>query len=152
MDYLRLKPLLFQLCIEFVQQRILSAQQAMDAAQSSANAEDKSSAGDKYETGRAMAQIERDKAAQQLDEALKLKTALQAIQSIKTGAVVSVGSIVITTGGNFFLSISIGKVEVEKISFFVISPATPVGKQLINKRQGDRFTFNNQVVGIEQIL
>ena len=45
----------------------------MANAQESANAEEKSSAGDKYETGRAMMQIERDKAAQQLNESMKLE-------------------------------------------------------------------------------
>ena len=48
-------------------------------AQQAANEEGKSSAGDKYETGRAMMQIERDKAAQQLDEALKLKNIIDHI-------------------------------------------------------------------------
>ena len=53
-------------------------------AQEAANEEGKSSVGDKYETGRAMMQIERDKAAQQLDEALKLKNIIDQI-SIETG-------------------------------------------------------------------
>ena len=39
-------------------EKIQVALQAMKAAQESANAETKSSAGDKYETGRAMGQIE----------------------------------------------------------------------------------------------
>ncbi len=61
-----IKTRLLALCHNYVDQRITNSKQAMDDAQAAANEEGKSSAGDKYETGRAMAQIERDKAAQQL--------------------------------------------------------------------------------------
>ena len=57
------KKQLYDLCQAVVQQRIDTARHAMTAAQESANEEGKSSAGDKYETGRAMAQIERDRHA-----------------------------------------------------------------------------------------
>jgi hypothetical protein len=54
-----------------VHQRIASAEEAIRMAQESANQEGKSSAGDKYETGRAMAQLEIEKASGQLAEANK---------------------------------------------------------------------------------
>ena len=64
----QLKEQLWVQCQKIVEHRLATAQQAMDAAQQSANQEEKSSAGDKYETGRAMAQLERDKAATQVEE------------------------------------------------------------------------------------
>ena len=73
MNLIFLKQRLVAECKRYVASRIETANQAMINAQKAANEEDKSSVGDKYETGRAMMQIERDKAAQQLDEALKLK-------------------------------------------------------------------------------
>ena len=42
-------------CQTFIEQRMAAAAQAMQAAQESANSDTKSSAGDKYETGREMA-------------------------------------------------------------------------------------------------
>lgn len=48
----------------------------MEGAQEAANSESKSSAGDKYETGRAMAQLERDRHAQLLAEAQKVEREL----------------------------------------------------------------------------
>ena len=68
----------------------------MNDAQRSANEEGKSSAGDKYETGRAMMQIERDKAANQLEEALKLKRILDQIQPEVQHERILIGSVVIT--------------------------------------------------------
>jgi hypothetical protein len=47
-------------CIALLEKRLAISQLAMDQAQESANSDDKSSAGDKYETGRAMGQRDRD--------------------------------------------------------------------------------------------
>ncbi|MCU0369347.1 MAG: 3-oxoacyl-ACP synthase, partial [Cyclobacteriaceae bacterium] len=76
MENSALKQCLFQYCTEFVNRRIENARLASESAQDSANMEEKSSAGDKYETGRAMAQLENEKALQQLAEANKLKSLL----------------------------------------------------------------------------
>ena len=66
------KEVLLTSCHEVIDQKLLLAKQTMEMAQESANEENKSSVGDKYETGRAMAQQERDKAAVQLTELQKL--------------------------------------------------------------------------------
>ena len=58
-----------QHCLLVIEQRIKTAQTAMQNAQDSANNENKSTAGDKYETARAMGQLDRDMNAKQLKEA-----------------------------------------------------------------------------------
>ena len=65
-EKLRYKKELHQYCVEIIQQRINAAVQAMQNAQEAANSEEKSSAGDKYETGRAMNHLEKDMHARQL--------------------------------------------------------------------------------------
>jgi transcription elongation GreA/GreB family factor len=137
-----LKKKLHSLCAEIVQQKIYIAKQAMDSAQQSANQEEKSSAGDKYETGRAMAQIERDQAAQQLDEALKLKNVLDQITSTSPSNKVVLGSLVTTDQNVFYISISAGKIELEGKTFFAVSTQSPIGVELLNRKQGDVFVFN----------
>ncbi len=144
MDYLELKKKLHKLCIEIVQQKIDVAKQAMDSAQQSANQEEKSSAGDKYETGRAMAQIERDQAAQQLDEALKLKNVLDQINPTASFNQVGLGSLVITEQNQFYISISLGKLEVSGKEYFAISLQSPIGKLLTSQIEGSTFIFNKQ--------
>lgn len=139
-------------CLALVEQRIANAQQAMIAAQESANAESKSSAGDKYETGRAMAQIERDKAAQQMNEAMILKTSLSKVR-IKTSVdQVSLGSLVITDKNHFFIAISMSKMQAFGLDYFVVAPGTPIGQLLMGLKVGSQFPFMNQIHTIEEIL
>lgn len=131
-------------CQVYVQQRIDTARQAMEAAQASANEESKSSAGDKYETGRAMAQIERDRHAQLLAEALKLQQELARTNIDKAYETVQPGSLVSTDRGRFFISISAGKLTHDGVDYFAVSPASPIAALLIGKRVGDVVTFNRQ--------
>ena len=51
-----------------LEEKMRDAELAMKAAQESANSNEKSSMGDKYETGRAMGQLERDMHAKRLSE------------------------------------------------------------------------------------
>lgn len=147
-----IKSKLINNCIALVEQRIANAQQAMNAAQESANAEGKSSAGDKYETGRAMAQIERDKAAQQLHEAMVLKNALTRISIYQSGNQVMIGSLVKTDTNQFFIAISMGKLRIADADYFVIAPGTPIGRLLMGLTVGAQFSFNNQPHTIREIL
>jgi transcription elongation GreA/GreB family factor len=146
-----IKTKLLAKCFEYVELRIVTSKQAMKHAQDSANAEEKSSAGDKYETGRAMAQIERDKAAEQLDEAIKLKSILNQINPDARNAKVAQGSLVITESNLFYLAISIGKINIDGLDFFVIAPTSPVGQILLHSKEGDQFTFNKEMHVIMEI-
>ncbi len=147
-----LRAALYAQCMTFANQRIANAQHALCDAQDAANGEEKSSAGDKYETGRAMAHLEREKADQQLEEALKLRTMLGKINSTAPNDRVSLGSVAITNAGNFYLAISAGKISVAGIDFIALSPASPMGALLMNKRKGEQFSFNNRSVVIQDIL
>ena len=147
-----IKSALLNACHELVDQRIANAQLAMNAAQESANMEEKSSAGDKYETGRAMAQLERDKAMQQLHEAMQLKQALNKLNIKLTSQQVINGSLVISDKNNFFIAISLGKLKIEQTDYFVIAHATPIGKLLMGASTGSEFLFNGQLHTIREIL
>ena len=146
-----IKTKLLAKCFEYVEQRIETSRQAMRHAQDSANTEEKSSAGDKYETGRAMAQIECDKAAQQLDEAQKLKFILNQIKLDEGNNKVRQGSLVLTKDNLFYLAISVGKINVDNQDFLVIAPTSPIGQILLHSKVGDQFTFNKQIQVIMQI-
>lgn len=142
MDSNERKRKLLLLCQQFIQQRLDAARQAMNVAQEAANAEEKSSAGDKYETGRAMAQIARDQAAQQLAEGLKLKAVLDQINSSHSSSQVRLGSLVTTDRSAFYLSISAGELQLDGRKYFAVSPQSPIGKILLGCKVNDVFTFN----------
>lgn len=137
-----IKQALFAGCQQYVQQRIDTARQAMEAAQESANSESKSSAGDKYETGRAMAQLERDHHAQLLAQARKMEQELSRLNVVSLYDTVQPGSVVTTSHGSFFISISAGKVTIDGVEYVAVSPASPVAIALAGHKAGDVVVFN----------
>ena len=71
-----LKQDLYMQCQVFVGTRLRAIQKTIAEIQESLTSETKSSAGDKHETGRAMLQLEREKAGHQLAEIQKLNQLL----------------------------------------------------------------------------
>lgn len=151
MTLVQLKPLVYAACKKVIEERLLSAQAAMNEAQASANQEEKSSAGDKYETGRAMAQLERDKAAVQVAEALKMKETFNRIDPGKKSAAIELGSLTQTDKGYFYVGVAVGKLMVREIECLAISPASPIGKLMMGKRPGHSVTFNKQTFVIQTV-
>ena len=143
---------LYNLCQEHINRRIESARLAINEAQQSANEETKSSSGDKYETGRAMAQLEIEKNAQQLAEALKLKRTLEQIPVDHPFAATQPGSLVITDRGSFFIAIGLGKVALQDKTYFVIATFSPLGLALAGSKVGDRVSFRDQTYVIEELI
>ena len=70
-------------CTSIIEQRVEAAKRAIASAQQSANSEQKSSVGDKYETARAMAHLEKDMNARQLAENLKELAILHSVNTDK---------------------------------------------------------------------
>ncbi|HEY0744993.1 MAG TPA: hypothetical protein VGD40_26190 [Chryseosolibacter sp.] len=131
--------------------RIEAAQEAIRMAQDSANDETKSSAGDKYETGRAMMQLEIEKNATQLEEAEKQMKVLRAINIDMQATKVQNGSLVTTSNGTFFIAVSVGMVVIEDKSFAVVSAQSPIGSKLMGLKSGDSFSFGNKTYTVGQI-
>lgn len=123
----------------------------METAQAAANAEEKSSAGDKYETTRAMMQIERDKAAEQMEEGLKLKRMAESIKPQINNSKIGLGSIIMTDSVHFYIAISAGKVDVEGQTFLTVSAQAPIALTLLKLNPGDSFIFNKEKLCIKDI-
>jgi len=152
MTQMTVKQKLYDHCCEFVENRLKSIMNLISEIQESLLSETKSSAGDKHETGRAMLQLEREKAGQQLAEIQKVEGTLTKTDINKKGDIVRLGSLVYTTQANYFISISAGKLTIDNIDFFAISPDAPIGLLLVSKRVGDEVIFRNQKFKIKNIL
>lgn len=146
-----LKKQLHQLCIDFVKQRIANAKLAIESAEQSAAEDTKSSAGDKYETGREMLQQETDRNMAQLNEAKKLMVALSQIAYNTTHTVAEPGGLITTDNGKFYIAISVGALNVDGETIFAVSPASPIGLKLIGLKPGDEFTLNSKLYKIKDI-
>jgi transcription elongation GreA/GreB family factor len=146
-----LKELLHQRCLASVEKRIAATRQSMADAHQSGLEETKSSSGDKYETGRAMMHLEMEKLSAQLAEAEKLKNTLLNINPSVVFEKAQTGSLVLTTQGNYYISVSTGSFSVEGKTFVSISAASPLGSKLIGLKKGSEFVFNGKSIRIEQI-
>jgi transcription elongation GreA/GreB family factor len=139
-----IKQSLYAKCVAYVAARIDVAEQAIATAQQSANEETKSSVGDKYETTRAMMQLEIEKNSVQLGESIKLRQALDKINLEKRSETIQIGSLVITDQSSFFLAISAGKISIGNNAYFAVSPSSPIGSKLLGLSAGDIFEFNGR--------
>ena len=147
-----IKEQLYNLCVAYVQNRMQAAEDAFRAAEQASNDDTKSSAGDKYETGRAMMQQEKDRNTIQLNEAGKLMVTLNLIGTKSTSDVAETGSLVITDNGRFYLAISAGTLVVGGVSYFAVSPASPIRMKLKGLKVWDGFELNGKGYRIIQII
>mgnify|MGYP000099498583 CR=1 FL=1 len=147
-----LKKDLHQQCVKLVDKRWSSIQNHIADIQNSLLSETKSSAGDKHETGRAMLQLEREKAGHQLAEIEKLKNILSKINTEERPGKVGVGSLVLTSKAHYFISVSLGALKADDKTVYAISPGTPVGRLLMGKQVGDEISFNENVFVIEKLV
>lgn len=130
--------------VTIAQQQVSNLKVIIQEAQDAANNETKSSAGDKHETGRAMAQLETEKLNAQLSEALKLTETLSKINPSQEHKIIGLGSLVITNNGNFFIGASLGKIEHKGLIYFAISAVSPIGQLLVKKKETEIFSFNGK--------
>ena len=147
-----LKSNLYQLCLTFIQKRIENITYSMEQARQASNDDTKSSAGDKYETTREMMQQEISRNQMQLHEAGKLKHALEAINPNTTSNEVKNGSLVITNTGNFYISVSAGQLKINDITYFAVSPFSPIAKVLMGLKTGQKTSFNGKDMIIQNIM
>lgn len=146
-----IKQNLYTSCKTHIESRINTLKHLIKNIQKSANEETKSTAGDKYETGRAMAQLEIDKYQSQLVEALKMKQELLRVPVKENTPFISAGSLIFTSRGNFYIAINAGQQQLEGQTFFTVSPASPIARKLIGLKVGDSFVLNNQEFSILKI-
>lgn len=135
-----------------LQSRIDECKAVILLLRESRDKESKSSAGDKYETGRAMAQIELDKLQQQLQNHLSLQAELLKIQPEIRTEKAGFGSLLNTSAGNYFISVGIGKIEVQEEVVYAISLASPIGQALKGTQHGDEIIFNGSSIQILSVL
>jgi len=147
---MNIKDTLYSKCLEFIENRQNAILKTISEIQESLTTETKSSAGDKHETGRAMLQLEREKAGNQLAETQKINEALSKIDTSQTSKVVRLGSVVYTTQANYYIAISAGEINVNSGKFYAISPLTPIGKLLLGQKVDDEVIFRNQRFSITE--
>ena len=136
---------------EILDARILDAKNALEATMESLDSESKSSAGDKHETGREMILIEIGKHQDLLDKYIKLKKAISQIDASRKSQAVTLGSLVKTSQGNYFVSVGLGSIELHGEKYFAISLVSPIGQSLEGLEAGSKVSFQNKDIHILEV-
>ena len=149
-DFIGLKKKLHKCCADYVNNRLKNIQTAMASSRESANDETKSSAGDKHETGRAMAQLEQEKLAYQLMDVEKQQRVFNSINPELITPKIKTGSLVLTNNGNYYISISAGKISIDNKDYFAVSVESPIGVALVEAN--GTFLFNGKNYTISEVF
>lgn len=139
---LNLRQETFSAATALLEAKIASLRNALHELSEGAANEGKSSAGDKHETARAMAQLEQEKLGKQLQDAEQQKMILEKNN----------GTLLKTNRGYLFVCIALGKLSVDTIPVMAISPQSPLGAKLAGKKAGDSVSMNGTDYLIEEIF
>lgn len=115
------------------------------------SSDSKSTAGDKHETSRAMAQLEMEKLGNQLLDYQKQIQWLRQLEN-KKSEITQIGSLVQLTNGWYFVGLGIGKFQFDNQLVFCLSVQSPLGAQLINKKVGDQIELPTMKFQLEKII
>ena len=146
-----IKQTIIQHIDSLISEKIEALKLNIASARESRNNDTKSSAGDKFETGREVINSEIQKGEVQLAKQFKLQNDLKQLKLSKTYKKVEFGSLVFTNQFNYFIAIPFGKISINGKEFYAISLASPLGKQLFEKQVGDTIVFNDNKIKIEKL-
>lgn len=135
-------------CLQVLLEKTSSIKMQIAEINRSFTDESKSSAGDKHETARAMAQLEVEKLAQQLQQFESQIGILKKLDPDLTTETIQTGSLIKTDKGSFYIAVPLGKMD----DVMVISAGAPLGKLFLGKRMGEIVGFNGLGYGIEEVI
>ncbi len=148
----KLKQQLYILCGDYIANREREIKQVIAEAREAANNETKSSAGDKYETGRETMQQEIDLNITRLNELAKLKQTMERIIPDQISNTVIPGSVVRTNTASYYIAIGAGKLKIAEAVYYAISMESPIGEKLAGQKAGHTFDFNGKKMVVESVV
>ena len=134
----------YEIVLQQMQQKIAALEQSLLDIKESISNETKSTAGDKYETARAMLHIEQENLMKQLAYALNQKNEITTVDINLVSSVIENGSLITTNFGMFFIVAAMGKIEVAGNVIITLSKNSPLGILFMGKRTGEVFEFGQR--------
>lgn len=134
--------------------RIAEAELELASLRASQRTDTKSSAGDKHETSRAMAQLEIERQLERISGARSLLDLAGKVVLDRACDEVGFGNLVKTSAGLYFLAVGFGRVDLDLDTAaicYCISMQSPIGLALKGLAVGAAFEFQGRSVRIESI-
>jgi hypothetical protein len=149
MDRLDLKRRLIERCRQLQQESIANTRAEMEDAQDSAYEHQPR---DQYDSYRDQMMGKRDMFAKQLTQSLEQLKMLDKIDPLKKITAVDVGAVIITEDQKIFVSIGLGKFELDSEIWFAISPFVPFFHALRGHKKGDTLQFRDKKIVILDVF
>ena len=102
----------------------------------------KSSSGDKHETSRALMQSEFEKIYNNYQSQLNHLKVIESLD-ISDKSKIGLGSLIETDSSILFIGIGLGIHHIDKRKVLIVSKASPIGKQIDGKEEGDYISLND---------
>lgn len=151
-DKIAFKKLVKSECIKQINLRIANAKAAITQAQDAANSSDKSTAGDKYETSRAMGQLDSDMNSKQLLEAEQELSFLEKVDVSSLTDTIKLGSVFEMSDILFFVAIGLGPIKIDDKRVMVVSSKSPFYENIKTMRAGNVFEFMDKMDQIKMVF
>jgi hypothetical protein len=139
MENIDFKKLLIEHCTDIIRKKALNVENEMTETQQQVN--DYGAPKDRYDAFRTKMMRQKDMLGQQLEILLNDIMVLQTIDTKKVKNAVEQGTVVITEKQKMFISVGLGKVDLEGKTFFVISTKVPFYVAIKGLKNGDTFDF-----------
>ncbi len=137
-----IKESLYQECVNKIQGRYDKIKQTIADLNESLEEASSSGGDDGFDNSRAMLQIDIENAMKQLGEVNILKEVLKKLDIKSSTPYARLGSLVFTDKAIFFLSLSIGTVNIGDINYLCVALHSPIGDMIAGKQAGEKFVFN----------
>lgn len=142
-EKIALKKRLWEKCLTIQSEQLERAKKAVLIRQQTTLGED-NDLEDKFESFLADREVDRDLFAKRVVDNTNVMRILNKINPEKLHDIAESGAVVITDNKKMFLSVGIGDVEIDGDHFFVISPMSPIGQAVLDKKKGDKFDFRGE--------
>ena len=146
------KQTLKEACAKLILARIAHIEQAIFEAREAANSEEKSSAGDKYETSRAMSHLAQEMQSRQLEDAKQELDFINRLNITDIFTLANTGAVVICDNIIFYISLGLGNTVIDGHKIMLLSAKAPIAGLLHQKKAGDTFVFNKKTIQIQSIF
>ena len=136
------KQKVYQYCLQLINDKISELENNLKDLRESVGNETKSTAGDKYETARAMLHIEQENTGRQLQELMQQKVRLERIDITNSTPHITAGSLIMTSKGYIFIGPGLGKIIIDGEPVICISLHSPLGQKLAGLQEGATAVVN----------
>ena len=137
--------------LALLEEKLQQARLDFALAKESRDSDTKSSAGDKYETGREMMQREMEKLSASIDTYQKQLITMQHILGPTSNEQIGLGHLVETNVETYYIAIGLGAISGSFGTIYAISAESPLGGLMLGKRVGENIELRGRNIIIKQI-